>query len=200
MDTNAVPLIEHRQPTLSSQLISAIASLVGSPGVTVHALVARSGHAVPVVDFALSGLPRRVVHRGFGEVVLNENAALAECGGRDGALVAVLQFGGLHWVIDANRGHAEFDDENDAYLIGVAHVLPCAQQAQALAAQCALDHRRRACSEALRRAIDLAFQLPAHVVAKAMRDALASAIAPEKAPWLHAVRYFFERPDLQVMR
>ena len=200
MDTNAVPLIEHRRPAPASQLISAIASLVGSHGVTVHALDARSDDAVPVVDFALSGLPRRVVHRGFGEVVFNENAAFAECRSRDGALVAVLRFDGLHVVIDADRGHAEFDDENDAYLIGVAHVLPCAQQAQALAATCALDRRRRACSEALRRAVDLACQLPAHVAAKAMRDALASAIAPERTPWMHAVRYFFERPDLQVMR
>jgi len=49
-------------------------------------------------------------------------------------------------------------------------------------------------------AVDLACQLPAHVAAKAMRDALASAIAPERTPWMHAVRYFFERPDLQVMR
>jgi hypothetical protein len=199
MDTNAVHLIEHRQPTLASQLISAIASLVGSPGVTVHALVARSGHAVPVVHFALTGLPRRVVRRGFGEVVFNENAALTERG-CDGALVAVLRFGGHHAVIDASRGHAEFDDENDAYLLGVAHVLPSAQQAQALAEQRALDHRRQACREALCRAIELACQLPAHVVAKSMRDALASAIAPERTPWVHAVRYFFERPDLQVMR
>ncbi len=199
MDTTAFPPVEHRQPPLASQLISAIASLVGSPGATVHALDARSDHAVPVVHFALTGLPRRVVHRGFGEVVFNENATLAERG-CDGALVAVLRFDGGHAVIDASRGHAEFDDENDAYLIGVAHVLPSAQQAQALAAQCALDHRRRACKDALCRAIELAGQLPAHVVAKAMRDALASAIAPEKTPWMHAVRYFFERPDLQVMR
>jgi len=199
MDTTAFPLVEPRQPPLASQLISAIASLVGSPGVTVHALNARSDHAVPVVHFALTGLPRRVVRRGFGEVVFNENAALAERG-CDGALVAVLRFGGHHAVIDASRGHAEFDDENDAYLIGVAHVLPSAQQAQALAAQCTLDHRRQACGEALCRAIELACQLPAHVVARAMRDALASAIAPEKTPWMHAVRYFFERPDLQVMR
>ncbi len=200
MDTTAFPLVEHRQPPLASQLISTIAAFVGSPSVAVHEFDARSDHGVPVVHLALTGLPRRIVRRGFGDVVFNENASLAERGGCDGALVAVLRFDGKHAVIDASRGHAEHDDENDAYLIGVAHVLPSAQQAQALAAQCALDHRRRACKDALCRAIELACQLPAHVVAKAMRDALASAIAPEKTPWVHAVRYFFERPDLQVMR
>lgn len=200
MDTTAFPLVQHRHPPLAAQLISAIASLVGSPGVTVHALDARSDHAVPVVHFALTGLPRRLVRRGLGDVAFNENNALAERGGCAGALVAVLRFDGGHAVIDASRGHAEFDDENDAYLIGVAHILPSAQQAQALAAQLAFDHRRRACIDALCRAIELARQLPAHVVAKSMRDALASGMSPEMTPWMHAVRYFFERPDLQVMR
>jgi hypothetical protein len=200
MDTTAFPVAELRQPTLATQLMAAITSSIGSPDVTVHALDTTTAQHVPVIDFALSGLPRRVVHRGLGEVLFNEHAAPTERGSCDGALVAVLRFGEHHAVIDADRGHAEFDDDNDAYLIGVAHVLPSAPQAQALAAQCALKRRQRACSDALRRTIELALPLPAHVVAKAVHDAMTSAVAPERMPWLHAVRYFLDRPDLEVMR
>ena len=200
MDTTASPVAELRQPTLASQLMAAITSSIGSPDVTVHALDMAIAQPVPVIDFALSGLPRRIVHRGFGDVLFNEHAALTERGGCDGALVAVLRFGEHHAVIDADRGHAEFDNDHDAYLIGVAHVLQGAPQAQALAAQCALKRRQRACSEALRRTIELALPLPAHVVAKAVHDAMTSAVAPERMPWLHAVRYFLDRPDLEVMR
>lgn len=200
MDTTASLVAELRQPTLASQLMAAITSPIGTPDVAVHALDTATAQQVPVIDFALTGLPRRIVHRGLGDVLFNEHTALTERGGCDGALVAVLRFGEHHAVIDADRGHAEFDDDHDAYLIGVAHVLPSAPQAQALAAQCALKRRQHACSQALRRTIELALPLPAHVVAKAVHDAMTSAIAPERMPWLHAVRYFLDRPDLEVMR
>ncbi len=200
MDITAVPVVEHRQPTLASKLISAIASHVGHSDFAIDSIEATSRQSALAVEFALSGLPRRIVQRGFGEVLFNENATVTDRGGCDGALVAVLRFGGHHAVIDADRGHAEYDDDNDAYLVGVAHVLHGAPQAQAHAAQCALNRRQRACSEALRRAIELALPLPAHVAAKAVRDAMTSAIAPERTPWVHAVRYFFDRPDLEVMR
>ena len=200
MDTSAFPVAELRQPTLASQLMIAITSLIGSPAITAHALDTAVAQPAPVIDFALTGLPRRVVHRGFGDVRFNEHAAPTERGGCDGTLVAVLRFAEHHAVIDADCGHAEFDDDNDAYLIGVAHVLQDAQQARALAAQCVQKRRQRACGEALRRAIELALPLPAHVVAKVVRDAMSSAVAAERMPWLCAVRYFLDRHDLEVMR
>lgn len=87
MDTTALPAVELRRPTLASQLMAVITSFIGNPAVTVHALDTASTQPVPVIDFALSGLPRRLVHRGFGEVRFNEHAALTERGGCDGALV-----------------------------------------------------------------------------------------------------------------
>lgn len=200
MDTTAVPIAAAESPEPATQLMAALASYVGTSDLSIDSIATPYRHPRTVVEFSLSGLPRRIVPRGLGEVFFNENTALTERGGCDGALVSVLRFDRTCAVIDAARGHAEYDDDNDAYLIGSAHLFPGVAPALAFATRCADDRRRIACRDLIRRAVELAAPLPPHVVAHVIREAAASIVGAGRIGWVHEVRLFLERPDLNIVR